>query len=267
MNIRIETGSNEALETLISMTKQSFGDWTVSDIRLGLGNSAAVVRKGSRTSAGLAATQLGTIDIHGGCSYVNRAGTFTGKSVGEVLEEVDISRQLHRTMVLAVANACHTSSLDVQKLDSVDKTGSIPIKGLKVGMVGFFGPMIPKIKKLAASFGVIDLFRERTTEAGGEEFMIENYGELAGFDTVIMTATTLINGTFDEVLSSCGDSFVVLMGPSTPLVPALYEKRYPSIRMISGRVVTDTEKTLAVVSQAGGTMLLKDCTRKVEIRL
>jgi len=265
--MKTEMGSNEVLETLISMTKKSYGDWIVSDLRLGLGNSAAVVKKGSRTSAGLAATQLGTIDIHGGCSYVNRAGTFTGKSVSVVLDGLDISQQLHRTIVLTIANACYTSSLEMQGLDGVDKTGSIPIKGQKVGMVGFFGPMIPKIKKLAASFGVIDLFRERTTEAGGEEFMIENYGELSGFDTVILTATTLINGTFDEVLSSCGDSFVVLMGPSTPLVPALYEKKYPSIRMISGRVVTDTDRTLAVISQAGGTMLLKDCTRKVEIRL
>lgn len=80
---------------------------------------------------------------------------------------------------------------------------------------------------------------------------------------VALTSTSLINHTFDGLIRLCRpDSFVVMLGPSTPFSPLMFES---GVDALSGTLVTDPERVLRSVSQgatfrqikrAGGLRLL-----------
>jgi uncharacterized protein (DUF4213/DUF364 family) len=66
-------------------------------------------------------------------------------------------------------------------------------------------------------------------------------------DLVAITATTLINKTFQGLIDLCRpDANVILIGPSTPLSPVLYEY---GIDVLSGTIVTDPRAALLGIGQ------------------
>ena len=66
-------------------------------------------------------------------------------------------------------------------------------------------------------------------------------------DVVAVTGTSLINRTFDDLMSMCRpEAFVLLLGPSTPLTAALFEA---GVDAISGTIVDDPQQVLLAVAQ------------------
>jgi len=69
---------------------------------------------------------------------------------------------------------------------------------------------------------------------------------------VILTATTLINQTFDPITRHIGGAReAVLVGPSTPILPDIFEKT--PITYLAGIEMIDGKKSLQIVSEGGGT--------------
>jgi len=84
----------------------------------------------------------------------------------------------------------------------------------------------------------------------------------------LITATTLINGTIDELLAAAKDCReVVLLGPSTPLVPEVFATMPHLVTLLAGVVVTDAEELLRTVAQGGGTRDFKTSAVKVNVRV
>jgi uncharacterized protein (DUF4213/DUF364 family) len=68
-------------------------------------------------------------------------------------------------------------------------------------------------------------------------------------DVVAITAMTLVNGTFEATASLCRpDAYVLLLGPTTPLVPLFFDY---GVDAISGTVIDDIVLASASVSQGG----------------
>jgi uncharacterized protein (DUF4213/DUF364 family) len=68
-------------------------------------------------------------------------------------------------------------------------------------------------------------------------------------DVVAITSMTLLNGTLDGLLALCRpEARVLLLGPSTPLHPLLFEY---GIEMLSGAVVTAVDPVLHVIREGG----------------
>ncbi|MGD2178372.1 MAG: DUF364 domain-containing protein, partial [Anaerolineae bacterium] len=66
-------------------------------------------------------------------------------------------------------------------------------------------------------------------------------------DVVALTSTSLINHTFDDLIHLCSPgSFVVMLGPSTPLSPLLFDSR---VDVLSGTAVVDPKRVLRSISQ------------------
>jgi len=63
---------------------------------------------------------------------------------------------------------------------------------------------------------------------------------------VILTATTLLNRTYSQILPLCREAFTVMMGPSTPASPVLFDY---GVDVLAGSAVTDAPVTLEEVSQ------------------
>ena len=81
-----------------------------------------------------------------------------------------------------------------------------------------------------------------------------------------MTATTLLNGTVDEILdAAAGCPRIVMLGPSTPLSPEVFART--PVSRLSGVVVADAEGVRLTVSEGGGTRMFMPFVKKVNLFL
>ncbi|MFZ5910158.1 MAG: Rossmann-like domain-containing protein [Chloroflexota bacterium] len=108
-------------------------------------------------------------------------------------------------------------------------------------VVGHF-PFIKRLKPLAKKLWVLELSPK---DDDLPAYMAPEIIPQA--DLVAITATTLINKTFQSLIDLCRtDARVILIGPSTPLSPALY---HHGINVLSGAIVTNPEKALRGIGQ------------------
>ena len=111
-----------------------------------------------------------------------------------------------------------------------------PVEG-RVGMVGFFRPLIERYLARGLKVLVIELRPERVPPELGVEVSTSPRA-LAGCDTVICTASTLINNSLDSILQAVAAETVVnLMGPSASGLPDLLFSR--GVDWVGGVVIED----------------------------
>jgi uncharacterized protein (DUF4213/DUF364 family) len=82
---------------------------------------------------------------------------------------------------------------------------------------------------------------------------------LPEMDLVFATGVTLINKTLPRLLELSRKSGIILVGPSVPLAPALFNF---NVRDLQGFIVTDTDKCRAIISgECSGTKVFASGTR------
>ena len=80
-------------------------------------------------------------------------------------------------------------------------------------------------------------------------------------DLLVITATTLINGTLEGLLALRHPAArTLLVGPSTPLSPQLFDWGFDAL---FGTVVTDPLLAVRLVAQGASMRQMKHCTRQV----
>jgi uncharacterized protein (DUF4213/DUF364 family) len=83
----------------------------------------------------------------------------------------------------------------------------------------------------------------------------EGYQLLSEADVVAITGSSLINHTFDRIMFSCrAGSFKIMLGPSTPLSPILFDY---GLDVIGGALVDDADTVLAMVEEGAAFRQLK----------
>jgi hypothetical protein len=145
--------------------------------------------------------------------------------------------------------------LDVLELRSEDD----------VGMVGCFSPLVEPIRQRVRRLFIF----ERGSRLGPGLLAEGRAAELLPQCSVaLITATTLINGTIDALLAAAaGCREVVLLGPSTPLVPEIFGESGRRVTLLAGVVVTDPKQLLRTVARGGGTRDFKASVAKVTVRV
>jgi uncharacterized protein len=108
-------------------------------------------------------------------------------------------------------------------------------------VVGHF-PFIDHLKPIAKNVWVLELNpKEGDLPAEAAPEVVPQA------DVVAITATTLINKTFQGLIELCQpQACVVLVGPSTPLSPIMYDY---GIDVLSGTIVTDPHAVLMGIGQ------------------
>jgi uncharacterized protein (DUF4213/DUF364 family) len=165
----------------------------------------------------------------------------------------DENSPLARAVGLAAANAILAASPEPDAgRDEI--VSSLNITGTDhVAMVGYFAPVIGRLKKTGCRLDIVELNPNRSSSTLSPR---EGKAALAACSVAIITGTTLINGTFDEVTASLGGPrAAVLLGPSSPLCSELFKGT--KITHSAGSRVTEPEAVLRVVSEGGGTKLMK----------
>jgi uncharacterized protein (DUF4213/DUF364 family) len=114
-------------------------------------------------------------------------------------------------------------------------------QGKRVVVVGSF-PFVPRLRGKVGELWVL----ERHPSEG--ELLAEEASKVIPLaDVVAITGTALINRTLDDLLAMCReDSSVMVLGPSTPLSPVLFDY---GADVVSGTQVVDTDLVLTLISQ------------------
>jgi uncharacterized protein (DUF4213/DUF364 family) len=232
---------------IIACLKSAAEGIDVADVRIGLGYTCVRLDNGN---AGLAWTALSD---SGSCTHEARAGKLAGSPAGELLEMLaNDLKPLSRTIGLATANALvaglpRPEAAEKDALDLVDVQSSD-----RVVMVGFFGPVVPKLKQTGCKLDILEL-----NEARPGTVSPENGKEaLAACNVAIITATSIVTGTFDELIAGLGSPrAVIILGPSTIMYPPVFSGM--PVTHLAGAWVKDAAAVEKIVSEGGGTMILK----------
>ena len=113
--------------------------------------------------------------------------------------------------------------------------------GKNLMVVGHF-PFVNTIRSSVRNLWVME--KKPGAEYISEE---EGYQFLPEADVVAITGSSLINHTFERIVSSCrSDSFKIMLGPSTPLSALLFDY---GLDAIGGALVEDVNTVLAEIEQ------------------
>jgi uncharacterized protein (DUF4213/DUF364 family) len=218
-------------------------DGPVREVRVGAHWTAVVVDLEGRARCGLASTLHDEGEHHhGGGPPVREAGDLTLRSGRELAELAHSDRPTEVSIGVAAINALlprdESAWTDINAGDVLAEHGV----GKHVALVGHF-PFVPTLRERVARLSVLEQ-RPR-----GDDLPAEAAPQvIPQADLVAISGTALINGTLDGLLGLCrSDALVMVLGPSTPLSPILFEH---GVDLLSGAVVEAIGPVLEAVSQA-----------------
>jgi len=227
----------------------------IRDVRIGLGYTAVVLDNGR---CGLAYTFR--TDTISGCGLINEAGSFIGKSASELIHFYPLHNSVKASVGLATINALAnydlTGSIEGDILEVLDITPSD-----KVGMVGYFAPLIPALEKKTEDICIFEKKEMKEKYVLPEEIKEEILPQCS---VVLLTATVLVNKTYEYITELIKNARIcAMLGPSTPVVPEFFKEK--GIKLLSGVQVTDVNSVLKIVSEAGGMGKFKKYVRKINV--
>jgi uncharacterized protein (DUF4213/DUF364 family) len=171
---------------------------------------------------------------------VRDVGNLTRKAPLELAEYAKSESLLEASIGMATIN----SLIDIDESKCIEKNAFEIIlekgEGKHVAVVGHF-PWIPKLRERIKYFWVLEQrLREGDLPAKEAEQILPQC------DVVGITGTSFINHTIERLLKLCKKAYVVLIGPTSPLSPMLFDY---GIDAICGAKVIDEEKVIRSISE------------------
>jgi uncharacterized protein (DUF4213/DUF364 family) len=229
----------------------------VKEVRIGLRYTAVFLENGS---AGVAFTfSMGVIREW---PILEGLHPLEGRCASDLLALLQSMNKIEMAVGLATANALanvpgdgllYGDALDYLHITSEDR----------VGMVGYFSPVVPKLRNLTSHVTIFEQDRRRGEGCYPEE---DAYRLLPECQVAMITSTAILNHTIDKLLESarsCRE--VALMGPTTPLLPQVFD--HTCVTLLSGVIVNRPDRILSIVSEGGGIRLFKHHVMKVNLLL
>jgi uncharacterized protein (DUF4213/DUF364 family) len=180
---------------------------------------------------------------------VREPGRLQGRSGRELAGLLRSERILEASIGMAAYNAL--LQVDGSPLTEANAEEYILARGTgkRVAIVGHF-PFIDRVRAAAAECWVLEL-RPGPGDLPAEQADVV----LPQADVVALTGTSLLNHTFDDLRALCRpEAFVLLLGPSVPMVPLLFEL---GMDALSGTVVDDPARVLLSVGQGASFRQIK----------
>ena len=218
-------------------------DAPVRDVRIGVFWTAVVVDKpGEGLRCGLASTASGDKVHHHGTPLVRQAGRLLEQSALELASLARSDSQMERSVGLAAVNALLPRDERAWVVLNAEHVIRHNGAGKNVAIVGHF-PFIGRLRPHLGRLSVLEL-----NPVGPDDLPADRAPDvIPQADVVAITSTTLVNGTFDGLISLCRPgALVLLLGPTTPLSPVLFDY---GADVISGTLVDDVDLVLRGVSQ------------------
>jgi len=176
----------------------------------------------------------------------------------EILFKPDFTRIDHRIMVNAWVNACANYTLSPS--GEGDIFNAVDFSAYhNVVMIGYFGSLSDKFKGKGIDVTIFDL---DPTDKPVVPIKTQKH-HLSGADAVILTATSISNLTFNDLMeNTAGSADVFILGPSTPLDGLLLT--YPKVKALFGTRFSPADtNVLDIIRKGGGTKSFLPFIKKV----
>jgi uncharacterized protein (DUF4213/DUF364 family) len=218
-------------------------------IQVGMSRTAVLAEPDDGIHCGLAATFSNPDDNHHINPSVAKAGLLLDLSTEELARLVKSSSLTEATIGLATINALLPANLNhTRALNGHDYLLEYG-QGKNIAMIGHF-PFIELLRPVTNNLWTLELNPKPGDIPAN---LAPEY--LPKADNVAITATTIIDKTFDDLISFCRPgSTVIMLGPSTPLSPVLFDL---GVNVISGTRVLDVQATMIGIAQASSIHQLK----------
>lgn len=216
-------------------------DGVVRDVRVGVFWTAVVVEVEGRRRCGLASTLRIEDHHHGDEPDVRDAGRLAELPARELAERVRSGSLLEAIIGMATINALLPQQaewwVDLNAEEVIAQAGA----GKRVVLVGHF-PFVPRLRGRVGTLWVLE------QQPRGDDLPADAAPQvIPQADVLAITGTTLINRTFEGLMAlRRPEALVLLLGPSTPLSPILFDH---GVHVLAGSVVEDVESVLRAVSQ------------------
>jgi uncharacterized protein (DUF4213/DUF364 family) len=218
----------------------SLTDFPLLSVRIGINWTAVVVDKKGIQQCGLASTLSGE-HSHTGEPTIPDPGLLEKGSALELAGWIESEIPLRRSIGCAAINALlprDQSSWADQNADSAILEHGEGKKGV---LIGHF-PFVERLKDRMVSLDVIDY-----NPTGDDHPASAAPDLLPVADLVAITGMTFINRTLPDLLGLCKPgAYILLLGPSTPLTPILFEF---GVDLLAGAQVENIPDVLAALSQ------------------
>ncbi len=187
-----------------------------------------------------------------GCRSLPEPGNYQGRALADIARLTASKNIFERVLGFAAINANH-NRFDL-KGASVNGLDIIHPRSEHTVIIGRF----PRLDKRLPGAAVI----ERNPYPG--EYPMEAAADLLpAADFIAITASTVSNGTLSKILTlTPKTAFTVLVGPSAPLSPVLFDL---GIDALSGLVPHDLNATAQCIAEGGTVSALKAFGRYVTI--
>jgi len=249
---------NEIARRLFEYLSEHVTGKKVEEVRIGLGYVGVALDK---KCTGLAAILRQDLEFH--CGILAKAGTLPGTPALDLLDYLVSGRNpLERALGLATANAVLSTEAPREENDA------LALMNLSsndhVVMIGLFRPLVPRIEQTGAKLTVLEKQKNKVIPH------IISYrsrgGILSSCSVAIITATSILNSTIENILNELGNPrWVSVLGPSTPLCREIFAET--PVTHLGGSVVLDQGKVLQIVSEGGGTPAMRPYLRFVNLLL
>jgi uncharacterized protein (DUF4213/DUF364 family) len=215
-------------------------DGNVLDVCIGLHWTAVVVRSDGQVRCGLAST-LAAPHNHSAEPDVPQAGLLHTLSALELAHMARSEQPPQASIGIAALNALLPPQPEQWRDVNAEEVIVTHGTGKTVALIGSF-PFVPRLRPRVDRLFVMELQpkdNELPAEAAPDI--------LPQADVIAITSMTLINHSLENLLKLCGPAAtVLLLGPSTPLSPVLFEH---GVDLLSGSVVTDIDRVLDAIKQ------------------
>lgn len=177
---------------------------------------------------GLAST-MGDPHPHSGPSVLD-AGKLTEKTTAVLVNLARSDKFMEASIGMATINSL--IEVDEDRCSEVNAFDLLAERGVgkDVAVVGHF-PFVSKLKKIARNLWVIEQRPQPGDIAADRAADVIPRCQVVG-----ITSTAFINHTLESLLALCRDAFVMLLGPTTPLTPLLFDY---GVNALSGTQVVD----------------------------
>ncbi|MRR29075.1 hypothetical protein EG834_01770 [bacterium] len=231
----------------------------IIDIHVGYSRTAVLAETTRGLSCGLAATLANPAFMHRCNPSVANAGHLLEMSTAELVNLAESDSYTEVSIGLAAINAL----VPINPADCVELNAEVYLREhamhKNVALVGHF-PFVERLKPDLNNLWVLEL-DPRDGDIPAE--LAPEYIPKA--DVVAITATTLINHTFEGLLALCRpESRVMVLGPSTPLSPVLFDK---GVDLLCGTIVTDPKAAFLGISQGASSHQLHEAGATMQVTL
>lgn len=216
----------------------------ILDVTMGLHWTLVTALVGDETRAGLATTLPSVGHHHRDWPDVRQPGRLAAMAARDLAGLVASPSPVERSIGLAAMNALLPRTperwSDINAEEVIAEAGA----GKTVAMVGHF----PFTERLRPRLGHLDVLE---LDPRGDDLPAARAPEIIPrADVLAITSVTLLNHTLADLLAlRRPGALVLLMGPSTPMSPLLYDW---GVDILSGSVVTHIDAVRAALCQGAG---------------